>query len=117
MVFCLAMPLTGCGKRSKPAPTPVSSVSATQVEEAPVVPAGEAPPAPPLQPVVVSGSDQSAMLDQLTQALRKYCVENQLVPKTFEEFVASAAVQVPQPPVGKKFAIDPNGLHVVLVNR
>jgi hypothetical protein len=39
------------------------------------------------------------------------------VPKTFEEFVASAAVQVPAPPAGKKFAIDLNGLHVVLVNR
>ena len=116
LVFCLAMPWTGCHKRSKPAPAPLSSVSVTQ-EEAPVVPAGDAPLAPPLQPVVVSGSDQAAMLGQLTQALRKYCIENQRVPKTFEEFVASAAVQVPAPPAGKKFAIDLNGLHVVLVNR
>jgi hypothetical protein len=66
----------------------------------------------------VSGTATNASVDleQLSRELRKWIVRNRRPPKSFEEFAASANVQIPQPPPGKKYAVSKT-MHVVLVNR
>ena len=57
-------------------------------------------------------------LAELTQALRKYSFEKQRVPKTFGEIVAAGYVKdLPPAPPGKKFAVDPKTVQVVLVKQ
>ncbi len=67
-------------------------------------------------PVVISESaDTDATLRQLSLELRKYVSRTRNVPKTFEDFVASAQIKAPPPPAGKEFAIEDQA--VVLVKR
>ena len=68
----------------------------------------EAPPA-----VVADTGDAAVTLHDLSLELRKYVVRTRSVPKTFEEFAAKSRLQMPAPPVGKKYAIQ--GQAVVLV--
>ncbi|PYI84468.1 MAG: hypothetical protein DME26_13230 [Verrucomicrobia bacterium] len=58
----------------------------------------------------------AAVLNELTQAVRKYGVEQRRVPKTLEELVAKGYLsRVPEAPAGKKFAINKD-LQVYLAN-
>ncbi len=51
----------------------------------------------------------AATLKELTQLVRKYSVEQRQAPKNLDELVAKGYLsQVPEAPVGKKFAIDKN---------
>ena len=67
-----------------------------------------------------SSEDQSqteALLKELTQAVRKFSVEQRRVPKNLEELVANGYLPgVPSAPAGKQFAID-KSLQVTLVKR
>lgn len=57
-------------------------------------------------------------LAELTQALRKYSFEKQRVPKNFGELIAAGYVKDPPPaPPGRKFAIDPKNVQVVLIKQ
>jgi hypothetical protein len=57
------------------------------------------------------------LLGELTQAVRKYGVEQRRVPKDLEELSAQGYLrQIPSPPCGKKFVITKN-LQVELVDR
>jgi hypothetical protein len=68
--------------------------------------------------VVQPGSEMSTVLAQLTQAVRRYGAEKQKVPASVNEVLGAGYVQgTPQPPAGKKFAIDPKRLEVMLVNQ
>ena len=42
-------------------------------------------------------------------------MQNRRVPANFEEFAASANIQIPPPPAGKKYVINSHGL-ISLVN-
>ena len=90
----------GCGKQpssSAPAPKPASQVQ-------------------PLAPPAVDAAQVSAMLSELTQAVRKFGAEQRRVPKTLEEVAAGGYLtRIPAAPSGKKFAIDKN-LQVYLAN-
>ena len=69
------------------------------------------------QPVAALGADATALLAQLTQAVRKYGAEKQRVPASLNEVVSAGYVRaMPQPPPGKKFAINPKRMEVILVN-
>lgn len=58
-----------------------------------------------------------AEIDQLTQTLRKYAVEQRRAPTNLDELVASGYLAaIPSAPAGKKFAIDKN-LRVYLANQ
>lgn len=62
-------------------------------------------------------ADPSAALATLTHALRKYSLENRRVPANLDELVRAGYVQtIPAAPHGKKFAINPKRMEVVLVN-
>ncbi|MBM3840040.1 MAG: hypothetical protein FJ398_19155 [Verrucomicrobia bacterium] len=59
----------------------------------------------------------AAALNELTQGVRKYSVEQRRVPKNLEEVLASGYLsRIPQAPSGKRFAIDKN-LQVYLANQ
>ena len=60
----------------------------------------------------------SMVLGQLTQGLRKYSFEHRRVPGSFNELVAAGNLgTIPAPPPGKKFAVDPKAMQVVLVKQ
>ncbi len=122
----------GCGKKESPPQKAESSSYPASVEpqaQAPMTaevrtatPSSAAPTAGAAvvqSPAVVRpGSDMSAVLAQLTQAVRRYGAEKQKVPASLNEVLGAGYVQgTPQAPAGKKFAIDPKRLEVMLVNQ
>ena len=91
--------VSGCGKKAE-SPDPV------------VTPATSGGPA------VTGEANMSAVLQDLTQALRKYSIERKQAPKTFSEVVAAGYVQhLPEAPPGRKFEIDSKTMQVVLVKQ
>jgi membrane-bound lytic murein transglycosylase B len=92
----LLLLLPGCSKPASPAPATQST------------PAAEA----------ANPADMTATLATLTQALRKYSIENKRVPATFEELITAGYVSNPPPaPPGQKFAVNPKGVQVILVKQ
>jgi hypothetical protein len=52
-------------------------------------------------------ADRAALLNRLTQTLRRYSAEHQKVPKDLQDLVAAGYLQeLPEPPAGKKYVID-----------
>jgi hypothetical protein len=109
----------GCGKKAEPAPRLDPAQAPASPEPAPASAPQRAPQGATLPAAAppAAAADYSAMLNQLTQELRRYCFEHRGAPKSFEEFAASGKVRVPPAPPGKKFAIAPERMEVVLVNR
>ena len=105
--------IAGCGKKTgSSSPTP-----ATQSAEPDSVVQPQAAKATPVSVQPVQG-DTGQMLDQLTQVLRKFSVENRRVPATLDEVVAAGYLkEIPPPPAGKKFAIEPRKVQVILVSQ
>src|SRR5947209_5448848 len=90
-LFCI-----GCGK----SPSPPPAASAPPKAETSAVP---------------SEAGLANVLAELTQALRKFSVEQRRVPASLNELVAAGYIQnLPQPPPGKAFGIDPKDLQVIL---
>jgi hypothetical protein len=120
LVLSVTVSLPGCGKGSKSAETPAmpqATQEVAQVESS--SPNGAAQSHEAVKPAVVPESgDESAVLAQLTQALRKFGVERRQTPKSLDEIVSAGYLQrVPAAPAGKQFVIDPKHFQVVLVNR
>jgi len=89
LMILLALLLVGCSK-SSPASASTGGADAAQID---------------------------AALNQLTQALRKYAVEQRRAPTNFNELVAQGYLAViPNAPAGKKFAINRN-LQAYLANQ
>ena len=87
---------TGCSKKPALQPAPMTAPSAAT--------AGQ--------------PNLDSALGQLTLGLRKYSFEKHRVPASFNEFQAATHLgAVPAAPAGKKFAIDPKTVQVVLVNQ
>ena len=81
-------------------------------------PDSPAPAATNSAPQETLEADFAPLLDQLTQTLRKYSAEKQKVPSSLDELVgAGYLTELPQPPPGKKFVINPQRVEVVLENR
>jgi len=92
----LPLMLAGCSKEPKQPSAPLApSPAATNVSEA-------APAGPDLA--------------ELNRQLRRWIVSNRRPPKSFEDFAANTTYQIPPPPPGKKYVIDPK-MHLLLVNR
>ncbi|MEW6157828.1 MAG: hypothetical protein AB1813_10370 [Verrucomicrobiota bacterium] len=114
LIACGLFLVAGCGKSD-------SKSTAAEPKSA------AAEPAAPIQngshrdsSAATSPADEAqlnALLAELTQAVRKYGVEQQRVPKTLEEVRARGYLStVPVAPPGKKFVIDRN-LEVILESR
>jgi predicted small lipoprotein YifL len=111
----LAFLLSGCSQKSPPAAPPAEAAAPGQTETASNAAARPAAAQP--QPIVVAdGADNAAVLNTLTQALRKYSFEHNRVPKSFSEVIAAGYVKnLPSPPAGKQYGIDAKTVSVILV--
>lgn len=111
----------GCGKKDNPSatasPTPTDASQPTTPPETATAAAPSNPvylpplPAPGGTAITDKGE---TVLQQLNHAVIQYRIRNHHVPGSFEEFVASANIQAPPPPAGKKYAINNRGLIVVV---
>ena len=114
LTVCLLAICVGCGKSSTSSPAPAEPKANTAAPAAnPTVAVAKPDPS-------AKAADEAqiaAALNALTQAVRKYGVEQRRVPKTLEELVANGYLsRVPPAPTGKKFAINKN-LQVYLADR
>ena len=79
-----------------------------------VMPAGFIPAAVPRQYVI----DDKVDLSALTETLRDYCMWKKSVPSDLNELVTSKYLpKLPEPPTGKKYAVNTGKLEVTLVNK
>ncbi len=63
--------------------------------------------------VITDSGDTGAVLERLTEELRRYVVATRSVPKDFEEFATKSKVQYPPAPAGKKYAIKSQSIVLV----
>jgi hypothetical protein len=106
----------GCGKSSSSAPA--SSATPAPAIAAPAESSTEpAAPEPAAAAAAVDEAQIATAIAELTQAVRKYGVEQRRAPKSLDELVAQGYLsRVPEAPAGKRFAIDKN-LQVYLADR
>lgn len=117
-VLLLATATTGCDRRDRdtrtdhhPAPAPTQTPPEGTAEPAPSPASTDAAPSP------TEDADPTAVLQSLTQAVRRYGVERQQVPSNLEDLVSKGyLVQIPEAPRGKRFRIN-RQLQVELVDK
>ncbi len=109
-VLCLVLGLTACNRPENQAPAADT--------DAPTAPAaGNAAPATPTVPdgPAIAEADVSAILEEMTQALRKFSFEKKRLPGSIDELVTAGYLGAkPTAPGGKLFTIDPKESRVVL---
>ena len=109
-VLCLVLGLTACNRQENQAPAAVT--------DAPTAPAAStASPATPTVPdgPAIAEADVSAILEEMTQALRKFSFEKKRLPGSIDELVNAGYLGAkPTAPGGKRFTIDPKEARVVL---
>ena len=114
VVLFLAPPLL-CGGCSKKSDNPATNLPATPPLAEPTASA----PTPPIiatAPAPGVGTSAAPDMRAINRALIIWSVHHRRQPSSFDEFAASAGIQVPPPPTGKKYIIGSSGL-VSLVNR
>ena len=114
LVF-VAVVATGCGKANTAAP-PVTQNSAAATPAAPS-PAAQADTAAPQPVAMTSSNDSPQTLQLLNRALLHWMIKNRRHPENFEEFANSANIQIPDPPAGKKYALNGRGFIVLVDNQ
>ena len=115
LTACLLAICIGCGKQPASSPSPAELKTDTAVPTA--KPSAAAPQVDPSAAAAAEEAQIAAALNELTQAVRRYSVEQRRVPKTLDELVARGYLsRVPQAPGGKTFAINKD-LQVYLANR
>jgi hypothetical protein len=106
LLFCF---LIGCGKSHK--------IDSEVQTDGVAPPASSSKEAPDNLQNKNDPDGTDAMLKRLTQAVRRYGVEQQKAPANLEEVFARGYLkELPQPPNGKRFSIDKK-LEVKLINR
>ena len=99
---------SGCGRRDQTTGNALATNANQQAVQSPSQAQNPLPP-PTAPPPNTEPPD-------LNRELRKWIVRNQRPPKNFEDFAATAGIQIPPPPTGKRYAIDKT-MHVILVAR
>jgi competence protein ComGC len=114
LMACLLATLVGCGQQKSASPPPGQPTADGAVSKR------EPSVAKPEVDAAATAADKAqiaAVLNELTQAVRKCAVEQRRAPKNLEDLVANGYLSsVPPAPAGKKYAIDKN-LQVYLANR
>jgi hypothetical protein len=109
-VLCLVLGMTACNRPENQAPAattkaPTAPTAETAAPTTPTVPDGPA----------IAEADVSAILDEMTQALRKFSFEKKRLPASIDELITAGYLGAkPTAPGGKRFAIDPKEARVVL---
>lgn len=117
LILCLtlaavALGSSSCGRKGEALDASTAETHAPLAEPIPIASDTNSAPRLALPPA----ENLDATLAQLTREVRKWIVRHQRPPKSFEEFAASAAVQIPPAPAGKKFALGKQ-MRVIVVNR
>src|SRR5436190_1726786 len=103
LMICLVTLWVGCGKQPASAPSPAEPKTDRAARPADLPPAASRTEPPAEAP---DDAQMTAILGELTQAVRKYSVERRSVPKNLEELVDNGYLsQAPRAPAGKKFII------------
>ena len=109
-VLCLVLGLTAC-RRAENQPPPAADDAPTAPAASKTTPTTPATPAGP----AVAEADVSAVLEEMTQALRKFSFEKKRLPGSIDELVTAGYLGAkPTAPGGKRFTIDPKEARVVL---
>ena len=107
LIACWLTLWIGCGKQPSPSPSPPEPTTPKTAPAADL--SGTVPRVAPAAGAPADEAQIAALLNELSQAVRKYGAEQQRVPKTLEELVANGYLsRVPPAPAGKKFAINKN---------
>lgn len=108
--------LAGCGKKQPASTPPTAEQSAGEAAAVGSAPVAAQPAAPAQRIAPAPGADVPVDLDSLTQALRRFSAEKRRVPASLNEVVAAGYIKVlPPAPPGRKFAINPQRVEVILV--
>jgi len=108
LVCANALLVAGCSKQSQsqaPSASTPQNVDASQPAPATPTPAVNSEPAP-----AATATNALPDLRPLNQALLGWVIQNRRHPANFEEFAASANIQIPPPPPGKKYVLNSRGL-------
>ena len=110
----------GCRKKptsaAEPPPTPAEpAVELKPATGAPLAPTGSAPTQATTLPMAFPGAgEQSPVNSPLTGAVARFHDKFRRFPRDWNELVTTGFIQtIPQPPAGKRFAIDPDTRIVV----
>ena len=118
LVCTTAILAVGCNKKDQGsgtnAPMPPAQTNASQPVPATPPTVADSQPQPAL--TAANATNAAPDLRPLNQALIGWIMQNRRHPATFEEFAASADIQIPPPPPGKKYIFNGRGL-ISLVNR
>lgn len=116
-IACLILALVAggaCGKSksvSSPVEPPAASNSAATTS-------ATTPPSARVQssaPSVSANNAGPTQVQSLNRAMLGWKMKYHRSPRTIEEFASTAGFQIPAPPAGKKYALDPRGF-IILVN-
>ncbi|HEV2330228.1 MAG TPA: hypothetical protein VGY56_15710 [Verrucomicrobiae bacterium] len=118
LFFAFALSIAaGCGKSSSPpaanpqaAPPPANSVTVSSTP----APAPAELPIP--QSTTTTNSTSLTTVQFLNRAMVRWMRTNHRHPRSFEEFASTANVQIPDPPPGKKYALNGRGFIVLVDN-
>lgn len=107
--LCLLPILASCSKDQE-APADEPSVSPAAQPKPGTAPTPAVPDGP-----AIAEADVSAVLEEMTQALRKFSFEKKRLPTSIDELVTAGYLGAkPTAPGSKRFAIDPKEARVVL---
>lgn len=113
--------MIGCDKQESSKPSPVvAPPPQAKPAESPASGTSEAATPPSAQPPPPANATEMAASNLLTVNVifKEWVERNKRVPKDFEELLAAKAFRVPpKPPAGKRFAIDPQKVEVILADR
>jgi hypothetical protein len=114
LLACLLATCVGCGRSSSSPPAPTQPPGAASPAES----AAGTNPGDASQPAAATDEASiAAVLTELTQVVRRFGAEQRRVPKSLDELVVQGYLgQVPEPPPGKRFAINQK-LEVYLANQ
>jgi hypothetical protein len=107
--------VAGCGN-SKPPAANTAFNEDTNKASAVSTPVYQQPPVIAPTPTEAPNDPAPQNIHEMERVLVGWVIRNHHRPKSFEEFAASANIQVPPPPAGKKYFIAKN-MHIILVNQ
>ena len=125
ILFLMVLALPACHKEPPPPPAPPVKVSAPPPKAEPPPPVtAVAPAATPQEPILdrlPAAPDDSSLKNpvhkELTSAVHLYNMDNRRMPQDFNTLVKEKYIKaMPQPPPGKRFALDRRRMQVVIVD-
>jgi hypothetical protein len=111
MLAGVSLATSGCKKKQPAVETPVA-----RQPDAATNPQAVSAPAPVRTSSVLTQPDGQVDMPELQRSVIRWVLANRRRPVNFEDFAATAGVQIPPPPAGKKYILNKE-MHVLLVNR